>query len=530
MKKLHLLVIILISAFSANARTYYVAKNGNDNQSGSEASPWETINKAGYSLTAGDTVLIKQGIYKERVKVVVSGTADKPIVFRNYKNDEVIIDGATIWLYGWGGVFHIQGQSHIFVEGLKVQNSSYGGFWIEKSEHIYIKNNSTFKTNSCGIGVWESEYVIIINNEIEKACNGDEQECISIADSRHCEVSYNHVHHNGLYGTKGGEGIDVKAGSSYVNVYNNHVHDIKNRIGIYVDAWNKKTSNISIYNNVVHHCSSSGIALATEKGTLLENIYDYNNISYLNKWHGIEIGDWTEGNVSNTPIKNVFITNNTFYKNGIVDGGGGILIDNADAENIFIQNNICSENNDFQIAIRKSNGNIYTVSNNLIYGFRGANGELKGDSVVLKNPFFKQASSFNFSLQEKSPAIDKGTFNNAPIFDIENKVRPIGKTIDLGAYEFGINKEPVVKDGDLFVYPNPATYYCYVEILKYKELKLNYQIELYNLYGGLVTTPIYTQKSRIYLPLTKLQAGIYFIVVRERNSILFTKRLIVLSK
>jgi len=234
--------------------------------------------------------------------------------------------------------------------------------------------------------------------------------------------------------------------------------------------------------------------------------------------------------LSNTPIKNVFITNNTFYKNGIVDGGGGILIDNADAENIFIQNNICSENNDFQIAIRKSNGNIYTVSNNLIYGFRGANGELKGDSVVLKNPFFKQASSFNFSLQEKSPAIDKGTFNNAPIFDIENKVRPIGKKIDIGAYEFGINKEPVVKDGDLFVYPNPATYYCYVEILKYKELKLNYQIELYNLYGGLVTTPIYTQKSRIYLPLTKLQAGIYFIVVRERNSILFTKRLIVLSK
>jgi len=49
------------------AATYYVATNGSDANPGSEASPWRTIQMAANMLRAGDTVLIKQGVYQEKV-------------------------------------------------------------------------------------------------------------------------------------------------------------------------------------------------------------------------------------------------------------------------------------------------------------------------------------------------------------------------------------------------------------------------------------------------------------------------------
>ncbi|GAG74122.1 unnamed protein product, partial [marine sediment metagenome] len=60
----------------------------------------------------------------------------------------------------------------------------------------------------------------------------------------------------------GGEGIDVKDGSSNGKVYKNHVHDI-NRLGIYVDAWDKHTYNIEVFQNIVHNCSGDGFCVVS---------------------------------------------------------------------------------------------------------------------------------------------------------------------------------------------------------------------------------------------------------------------------
>lgn len=57
-------VIISSPLFSG---TYYVAVNGNDSNLGTENQPWKTIQKAANTLTAGDVVYIKAGIYHERI-------------------------------------------------------------------------------------------------------------------------------------------------------------------------------------------------------------------------------------------------------------------------------------------------------------------------------------------------------------------------------------------------------------------------------------------------------------------------------
>ncbi len=247
--------LLILSSLFVKANTYYVAINGNDTDEGNKLHPWQTIQKAANTLTAGDTVLIKAGTYNERVIVQNSGTLDNYIVFSNYSNDTVIIDGNGIsWGSAWNGLFDITNKSYIQIMGFKITNADYGGICIEDADHIIIHGNHTYNTLSSGIGVWGSHNIIVSNNEIELACNDGEQECITIANSNNCNISGNNVHDNGA-GTNGGEGIDAKAGSHDINIYQNEVHHLNNRLGIYADAWDMHTYNINIYQNTIHHCS-----------------------------------------------------------------------------------------------------------------------------------------------------------------------------------------------------------------------------------------------------------------------------------
>jgi hypothetical protein len=66
---------------------------GNDSASGNEKAPWRTINHALENLTAGDTLYLRGGVYREQVYCAVSGKADAPITIRAYPGERVILDG-----------------------------------------------------------------------------------------------------------------------------------------------------------------------------------------------------------------------------------------------------------------------------------------------------------------------------------------------------------------------------------------------------------------------------------------------------
>lgn len=95
-----LLAVFLFPAF-ASAATYYVATNGNDASSGTEASPWRTIQKAANTLVAGDTVYVKQGTYNERIIPKNSGTSSGYINFIAYPGQSVTLDGSGLSLANW---------------------------------------------------------------------------------------------------------------------------------------------------------------------------------------------------------------------------------------------------------------------------------------------------------------------------------------------------------------------------------------------------------------------------------------------
>ena len=75
------------------ATTYYVAPNGNDANLGTETAPWKTLKSSIPKLKAGDTLYVRGGTYSEGIiDVSIQGTADQPIIIRNYTGEKPILD------------------------------------------------------------------------------------------------------------------------------------------------------------------------------------------------------------------------------------------------------------------------------------------------------------------------------------------------------------------------------------------------------------------------------------------------------
>ena len=433
-------LIMFLGAESAFSASYYVALSGSDTNPGTQSSPWKTITKAANTLIAGDVAYIASGTYPERLIPQNSGSNGQYITYTAQTGADVVIDGATVTLPPYdSGLVQIENKNYIKISGLQVHNAgpnpNNSGIYLDYSNNIIIENNTIYNTVSSGIGVWNSTNVVIDGNEIELACNDGEQECITVAGTNGFEIKNNHVHHNGP-GTIGGEGIDAKDGSSNGKIFGNRVHDL-NRLGIYIEAWDKHTHNIEIYQNKVYNCLNDGITLASEMGGLLENISVVNNIVTDNLNNGISITP--NGEVAQPPMRNLSVINNTFYNNG--DGsvaepwGGGIMVDNPNINTLVIRNNIFGQNLLFQILIEVPVNGL-SVDHNLINGFRGYLNEIRGSSFVEGNPFFLNAANGDFHLGSNSPGIDSGSPLSAPNDDFDSVKRPQGTGYDIGAFEY----------------------------------------------------------------------------------------------
>lgn len=410
---------------------YYVAKNGSDSNPGTEQQPWRTIQKAADTLGPGEKVLIRQGTYNESVEPANSGETGRHITYASYPGETVTIDGtgvATPWA-GWGGLFHVNKKSFVRISGLRVINSPVNGIFIGKSSDCVVENNYTYETYTSGIGVWESENILVEGNEVELACNDGGNECITIAETDGFEVRNNRIHDGGP-GTNGGAGINAKHGSRNGLIANNVVWNL-NRTGIYVDSWDRNSYNIEVSGNISYG-NKTGFALGSEQGGLLEDIRLFNNIAHSNKGSGLAIGEWGGG--ANHPMNDLLIINNTFHDNG-QGAGGGIKIQNDEANNIRIRNNILSQNLTFQILIQSS-GSDLVIDHNLIDGFRDINGEVRGSDCVEGDPSFANAGDNDYHINAGSIAIDGGSAMDAPSVDFDGNNRPGTGGMDIGAFEY----------------------------------------------------------------------------------------------
>ena len=97
------LMLMALLCSPALSGTYEVAQQhpgARDDGAGTPGQPWKTLASAAEKVKPGDVVLIRGGVYRERVVVKAHGTAAQPIRFLAAPGEQVVLTGAdhlTSW-------------------------------------------------------------------------------------------------------------------------------------------------------------------------------------------------------------------------------------------------------------------------------------------------------------------------------------------------------------------------------------------------------------------------------------------------
>lgn len=465
------------SAPSAESNEFYVSTTGSDENPGTLAAPWRTIQKAVSTVAPGAIVNIMGGTYYEQIKVTVSGTSDKYIVIQNYNDEEVIISGNNTpkELMNINGVSYIKVKGLTFADclgsysvGIKISTTS-----DEASHHIEIESNTIrnmyanatatpYPANVYVGGIAVAGYLpskaihdIIIRNNTVKDCRTGWTEAISVTGNVDgFLITQNVVTNTGNIGidASGHWGISSDPSTDFARngiISENKVSYCKSLVeggaGIYLDG----SSNIVVERNISHN-NVYGITVGCESTNnfVTDNIIR-NNICYDNERFGIGLMGWSpNGRI----IKNCQVVNNTTFGNA-KEGWGEIAM--VSTENAVVKNNVFYSTQananlvyvddsytnlkmDFNQFYSDSQPNFYWSGSTFTTFDQYRQGMNYDLSSAYGNPLFVNAAEFNFQLQSSSPCIDAGDPTYTPAkdeLDFSKNPRKTGASIDKGAYE-----------------------------------------------------------------------------------------------
>ena len=95
------IVLWLATITTVQGATIVVAPRGADDAPGTDESPLRTISAAADRAMPGDTILVRAGIYRERVAPPRGGMPGKPIIYRGEKLGTVVLRGSNEWKPAW---------------------------------------------------------------------------------------------------------------------------------------------------------------------------------------------------------------------------------------------------------------------------------------------------------------------------------------------------------------------------------------------------------------------------------------------
>lgn len=439
------------NAKQENANFIYVALNGNDQNNGTKSKPFRTLKKAASEAKAGSTVFIRKGTYNENLVVKHSGTKSKPITFKPYKNEKVILSGEGMKdVEGDTSLVMINNKNYITISGLTIQdlttdlaNETVMGIHVTgSSSHITLENNHVQRIethaddgNGHGIAIYGTrpmKDIHIANNTVENLKLGSSESIVLNGNINDFKVENNLVHRNNNIGIDliGYEGTYHNKKADYVRngvVKNNTVYenssygnpaygDDYNAGGIYIDGG----KNITIEKNTIYQCDIGIEATSEHADKYADHINILNNIIYNNFYTGISIGGYDEnrgGTINSTISQNIIFRNDT---KGL-DGGQLLLqhdtknnvieknILTAGPSRIFIANDfITNQGNKLQKNIfhkEKGKAGIWVWKAEEYTNFPEFKMVSKSDAESsYLDPKYKNANTFDFELEKNSPA------------------------------------------------------------------------------------------------------------------------------
>lgn len=320
-----------------NNRAYYVdAVGGNDGNTGTIGSPYQTISKVNsLILTPGDTVKFKGGTTFTDTTLIIgeAGTAIAPIVFTSYNGSRATftrsLDKGIYLNNGIGGIeirsLNINGNYNasaqtgsdtslnhlgisgfdyysgvsnpaaitidsVTITGFKQAGIDLGADSTHGYSNITIKNNIISDCGIAGIKLWGVRYktILVQNNKIYNVRGRDgvgptvnygfSGSGISLSFIRNATITRNLIYNCGANADLGTVGIVSGTAKNLIVSYN-EIYGIKAPGGIDgdgVDFDNGSDSNRVEY-NYIHNNDGNGVLIS---GTTASGASDYNIIRY----------------------------------------------------------------------------------------------------------------------------------------------------------------------------------------------------------------------------------------------------------
>jgi len=414
------------------AASYHVAPSpaGSDNNSGNLNHPFATLQKAANTVNAGDNVLVSNGHYKG-FTLSTNGTPTNRIEF-SATGTQVIIDQSNPDGYG----IFLSNVSYVTIQGFKVQGMENMGIVLRHASPynpvhgLIIRNNTVIDCTSVGMYFSEVMDSLIENNEVAH-CGLEGTHCLYMANAgtgstiirgnslHHCPKAG--IHFNGDESV-GGDGIISGLIVEQNRIYNNGLNAL-NMDGV---------QDSIIRNNLIYNNNGNGIrAFRIDASEGPKNLIIVNNTIHVPQREG----GWAVRITSELGGNTVF--NNILFNEG---WGGSIAIDHdsygfSSAHNVVVDR-FTPDRDDTLLNLKEWQ----------------ALGYDSGSFLASPEALFMDYRAGDYRLAAHSPAIDAGLSSfagaPAPVNDLISSARPLGRRIDIGAYEY-LSPSPISRTARL---------------------------------------------------------------------------------
>ncbi|UGQ47986.1 right-handed parallel beta-helix repeat-containing protein [Massilia endophytica] len=466
--------------------SYYVAPDGNDQAAGSLEQPWRSVQRAVQNAGPGVTVLVRGGVYSERVLITASGNQSTgPLVLQAYPQETPVLDGSALAPPADGnpsGLVTLKNVSDVRVVGFELRNYATAsasaapaglvvigaGSRVElRSNKIHHIRTTAANGNAFGIAVFGTQApasisdLVIDGNEVSYLNTGASESVVVNGNVERWQITNNLIHDNDNIGIDaiGYEGTAPMAAYDRARdgvISGNHVHHISSygnpaygneyaADGIYVDGGTR----ILIERNTVDH-NDIGIEVASEhRGKLSDFVTVRSNLIFLNTTTGISLGGYSS-RVGGTD--RCSFVHNTLYQNDTQRSGlGEVQIQFYSTNNEF-RNNIVSANEQglFTSNYNTSSAQPLIMDNNLYFATTGQGiwhwrkasyrglAQFRATGNDLASAYLDPLMEADFRLRAGSWAIDHGQVlppDIAGTTDFGGAARALGAGPDIGAFE-----------------------------------------------------------------------------------------------
>lgn len=283
-------LLMLAASSTAYSATYVVSPSGTGIAAGTVQFPLNSINAAVAKATAGDTVLVRTGTYKEAVTVWRSGTAAAPIKIQAYPRESPVINGENkLPSDEYNGLLNVSG-SYIEFAGFEVKNSAGMCIRLDGAHNTATKINAHHCKSNGILG--GGDYSIIQDSKIWQSSL---------------------VNLNGVNGSTGAWGAGLSVARDW---YGDKITQgaIVRRNVVY-DNWGEGLSSFEadgalIEDNVVYDNFAVNLYISDTANALVQRNLVYATARSVTLFGRPARGIGMSNETSNKPLNNITIVNN----------------------------------------------------------------------------------------------------------------------------------------------------------------------------------------------------------------------------